>query len=36
MIKLDLEADRTAVKERRKQYINRKKEEAEKAKKRKS
>ncbi len=36
MIKLDLDADRTAVKDRRKQYINRKKEEAEKAKKRKS
>lgn len=36
MIKLDLDADRTAVKDRRKQYINRKKEEAEKAKKRRS
>ena len=36
MIKLDLDADRTAVKERRKQYISRKKEELEKAKKKKS
>jgi len=36
MIKLDLEADRNAVKDRRKQYLVRKKEEAEKAKKRKS